>query len=330
MGKKAKAPAPPKPMETAAASTSTNIGTAIANNAMGMVNQVGPDGSLTYSQNGTYVYKDPYTGKSYNLPQYTATTALSGMGQQIKGQNDQTQLNMAQTGNQQSAFLKDYLGTPWNPDTSAIEGRLTELGRQRIDPLMAQRRSSMDSRLANQGITQGSEAYNREMGLLGQQENDAYNSLFLQGRGQAFNELQTTRNQPINEISALLGGSQVSQPGYQAMQPQGAATTDVAGLINANYDQRLNNYNQQQAGRQSIMGGLFGLGSSLITSDRRLKEDIKRVGKTDGGLGVYTYRYKGGDDTVHMGVMAQELEKKNPDAVHRINGFRAVDYKGVA
>ena len=90
-----KAPAPPDPKETAAASTSTNIGTAIANNAMGMVNQVTPDGSLNYTQSGTYKYTDPYTGKSYDLPTYTATTSLSEMGQKIKGQNDTTQLNLA-------------------------------------------------------------------------------------------------------------------------------------------------------------------------------------------------------------------------------------------
>jgi hypothetical protein len=39
--------------------------------------------------------------------------------------------------------------------------------------------------------------------------------------------------------------------------------------------------------------------------------------------------YKGGGNTVHMGVMAQEVEKVNPGAVHWIDGYRAVDYSGV-
>ena len=51
---KPKPPEPPDPKETGAAATGTNIGTAIANNAMGMVNQVTPDGSLTYGQSGTH------------------------------------------------------------------------------------------------------------------------------------------------------------------------------------------------------------------------------------------------------------------------------------
>jgi hypothetical protein len=260
-----KAPAPPNPVDTAAAATGTNIGTAIANNSMGMVNQVTPDGSLNYSQTGTYTYKDPYTGKSYELPNYTATTTLSDMGQKIKGQADQTKLNMAETGAQQSAFLRDYLGEPWNPDTSAIEGRLMELGSQRLNPRFQQEEDQLRTRLANQGITEGSEAYNREMGRFGQSKNDAFNSLMLQGRGQAFNELQTTRNQPINEISALLSGSQVNNPNVQMAQPQGAATTDVAGLINQNYNQRLGAWQQNSQNRQSLLGGLFGLGAGALT-----------------------------------------------------------------
>ena len=260
-----KAPAPPDPRETAAASTGTNIGTAVANNAMGMVNQITPDGSLTYNQSGTYTHRDPYTGQVYELPQYTATTALSETGQRIKGQNDTAQLNLAETAANQSGFLKDYLGGVWNPDTSAIEGRLMELGSQRLNPRFQQEEDQLRTRLANQGITEGSEAYNREMSRFGQSKNDAFNSLMLQGRGQAFGELQAQRNQPINEITALLSGSQVSNPNVSMMQPQGAATTDVAGLINQNYNQRLGNWQQQNAQRQSLMGGLFGLGASAIT-----------------------------------------------------------------
>lgn len=262
---KPKPPAPPDPKETSAAQTGTNIGTAIANNTMGMVNQVTPDGSLTYSQSGTQTYTEPYTGKTYEIPRYTSTTQLSEMGQQIKGHNDQTQLNMAQTGNQQSGFLKDYLGEIWNPDTSAIEGRLMELGSARLDPRFAQDEEALRTRLTNQGITTGSEAWNREMAVLGQNKNDAYNQLMLQGRGQAFGELQAQRNQPINEISALLSGSQVSNPSVAMYQPQGAATTDVAGLINQNYAQKQQNYQQKMAAQQSLMGGLFGLAAGGLS-----------------------------------------------------------------
>ena len=258
-------PAPPDPKETSAAQTGTNIGTAIANNAMGMVNQNTPNGSLSYSQSGTYTYKDPYTGKTYEIPTYTATTTLTPQQQAILDQNNQTQLNLAQTGAQQSAFLQDYLGEVWNPDTAAIENYLYDLGSQRLDPRFAQQEDALRTQLANQGVMPGSEAWNREMATLSQAENDAYTQLMLQGRSQAFGELQAIRNQPINEISALLSGSQVSMPGVQMYQPQGAATTDVAGLINQNYAQQQANYQSQLASQQSLLGGLFGLGASAIT-----------------------------------------------------------------
>lgn len=257
---KPKAPTPPDPRETGAAATGTNIGTAVANNAMQMVNQVTPDGSLTYDQTGSYTFSDPFTGESYDLPTYTATTTLSPEQQAIQDQNRGAQLNLASLANERSDFLRDYLpGT--EAATDQIDQKLYDLGAQRLDPRFARQEEDLRTRLANQGITQGSEAFNREMDLLGQQRNDAYNQLMLQGRGQAASEV----NMPINQITALLSGSQVQNPNVALSQPQGAATTDVAGLINQNYGQRLNNWQQQNAQRQGLLGGLFGLGAAGIS-----------------------------------------------------------------
>lgn len=261
---KSSGPKPPDPKDTSAAQTGTNIGTAIANNTMGMVDQITPDGSLTYSTSGNVAYTDPYTGKVYNIPKYTATTQLSQAQQAIKDQNNTTQLNLAETGANQSAFLKDYLAQP-GVDSSAAADRLTELGRKRLDPRFDQERGMLDTKLANQGITPGSEAYNREIALFDQGKNDAYNQLYLNGDQQAFSQAIAARNQPINEITALLSGSQVSNPPVQMAQPQAAATTDVAGLINQNYNQRYSNWQTQQQNTQGLLGGLFGFGAAGIS-----------------------------------------------------------------
>jgi hypothetical protein len=163
-----KAPTPPDPKDTSAAQTGTNIGTAIANNTMTMVDQNTPYGSLTYAQNGTQTYTDPYTGKTYEIPRYTANTTLSQGEQGILDANTAARTNLAQTGAAQSAFLKDYLAQPANFDTSAIEGRMNELGSSRLDPRFAQEEDALRTRLANQGVVPGSEAYNREMTALSQ------------------------------------------------------------------------------------------------------------------------------------------------------------------
>ena len=82
----------------------------------------------------------------------------------------------------------------------------------------------------------------------------------------------------------------------------------------------------QNAAIYSAIGEIGGSASkAAMMSDRRLKTDIKKVGMTDSGLPVYTYKYKGNDVT-HMGVMAQEVEEVFPEAVEEIDGFKAVNY----
>jgi hypothetical protein len=60
-------------------------------------------------------------------------------------------------------------------------------------------------------------------------------------------------------------------------------------------------------------------------SDKRLKDDVKEVGRTFDGQPIVTYKYKG-DDKTRMGLIAQDVEKKHPDAVGRALGYRTVDY----
>lgn len=73
-----------------------------------------------------------------------------------------------------------------------------------------------------------------------------------------------------------------------------------------------------------IGSGISGLASMF--SDERLKQDIRRVGQTDEGLPVYSYRYIG-ESTVHMGVMAQDVANSQPHALGPvIGGYMTVNY----
>lgn len=60
-------------------------------------------------------------------------------------------------------------------------------------------------------------------------------------------------------------------------------------------------------------------------SDERLKEDIETVGKTFDGQNVIRFRYKG-DKRPQIGLSAQQVEKKHPDAVTLEGDYRVVDY----
>jgi hypothetical protein len=159
---------------------------------------------------------------------------------------------------------------------------------------------------------------------------DQNNQLALNGRQQGFSEALATRNQPINEITALLSGSQVSNPATMSgATPQAqVGGVDYTGLVN-------NNYNQQVASSNALMGGLFGLAGTGATaamkfSDRRLKTDIKRVGRLDNGLTVFSYRYKAGGPP-EIGLMSDDVRRQNPSAVAVApNGYDMVDYARAA
>lgn len=328
-----KAPEPPDPKETSAAATGTNVATAIANTMLGNVNQVTPDGTLTYGQTGSYDWTDPFTGTVHTVPTFTATQALSDAQQQIKDQSDATSLNLAATANEQSAFLKDYLGEPVDLNNEATEARLYELGAKRIDPRFERERDALETRLSNQGIVKGSEAYDREMERLAQSKTDAYNQLALQGRAQATQEALTERNQPINEIIGLMSGAQVKQPQFVPTGTATIPTTDNAELINTNYGQRLAAWQQEMQSRGGLFGDLLGLGGKLGSawiqnSDRRVKKNIKKIGSAKGHP-LYEYRFKGDrpDAPKEIGVMAQDVEKIRPDAVvENSDGVKMVKY----
>lgn len=60
-------------------------------------------------------------------------------------------------------------------------------------------------------------------------------------------------------------------------------------------------------------------------SDIRLKENVEPIGKTFDGQNIYKYNYKGEPGT-QIGLMAQEVEHKKPEAVGLASGFKTVDY----
>lgn len=286
------------------------------------MDRVSSDGTTTFDQTGSYTWTDPYTNQTYTVPRFTETVTLSPEQQAIYDKEKAAEGNLAGLAEQQSGFLQDYLNKPIDLNNEAVESRLFELGSRRLDPRFDRDRESLRTNLISRGIREGTDAWDAAMGNLNQSQNDAYNQLLLTGRGQAVQEALTERNQPINEITALLSGSQVSMPQFSA-NVKGIPITDNASIIQ-NYDQqRMAAWQANQAN----LGGLFGgLGSMFALSDKRAKTDIEKVGKTDDGQPIYAYRYKQGGP-MQLGLMAQDVEKKRPDAVAtRPDGLKMVNY----
>jgi len=157
-------------------------------------------------------------------------------------------------------------------------------------------------------------------------------------RNSALQEIYSQRNQPLNEIAALLSGSQVSQPNFINTPGSQIATTDIGGLINQNFQNQMGVYNAQNQNAQGTLGGLLGLGGKLgaaaiTASDRRVKKNIRPMGTVfsataNGGraeLPISEWSYK--DDPKgerHVGPMAQDVEKIDPGAVTEIGGVKHI------
>lgn len=307
----------PNPTTTADAQTASNKATAITQAELNQYDQVTPDGTKTYTQIGT---------NADGTPKYQQTTTLSGANQGIYDTNQATKQNIATIGKDQSTKIGDLLSTPFNVDQS-IADKITALGKTNLDPQWAANDSAFDAKMANQGITPGSAAYNNARVSYDAAKSQAYNNLYLQGDAQAMSESLAQRNQPINEITALLNGTQVSTPTFGSTPQTSVAGTDVAGITqNAYLDQ--NQQNQQSvAANNAMMGGLFSLGGTAATagikySDRRLKQHIRLIGRGADGFNRYAFQYIGGG--FDIGVMADELPTHLVSTDAR--GFKMVDY----
>ncbi|HWU63569.1 MAG TPA: tail fiber domain-containing protein [Ensifer sp.] len=314
-------PSAPDPKETASAQTATNVNTAIANAALGNVNQVTPDGSLTYNKTGSTTMTDQ-EGNTYQLPTYTATQTLSDANQKIYDTNQVTKQNLADIGQSESAKIGTLLGTNIDLSADNVNKYSNTNWQPGFDRQWNNQQTQLEQKLANQGVTPGSQAYVNAMSDFNtqrqQQEDTFLNDMYNTSMGAITQE----RNQPLNEISALMSGSQISQPNYVSTNSTQLPTVDYSSLVNQKYQSDLNSANATNS-------GLFGLGSALLggwaMSDRRLKRFIEKVGQLASGISLYRYSLLGGPREV--GVMADEVAQIMPDAV-RIgpDGYARVNY----
>jgi hypothetical protein len=72
-------------------------------------------------------------------------------------------------------------------------------------------------------------------------------------------------------------------------------------------------------------GAVISVVAMVAMSDRRLKQNIQRIGRTARGTPMYSFQYIGGTD-YYVGPMADEVEQLVPHAVRNIGGYKAVDY----
>lgn len=248
-----KGPKAPDPVATANAQAGLNQSTAVTQQLLNMVNQSNPWGSVSYTQDGSTSFTDS-SGKTISVPRFNQTTTLSPEQQAIFDKTQAAERNLAGVAQDQSARIGETLSDPFKFDNQDAADWAYDLASSRILPQQQRNEEALRSRLINSGLRPGTMAWNSEMERLTQGNTDQLNQLMLTGRGQALGEALATRNQPINELTALLSGSQVSNPAQMSgPTPQTqVGGVDYSGLVRDNYQAKLANY-------QAKMGGLFGL-----------------------------------------------------------------------
>jgi hypothetical protein len=338
LGPAPSAPAAPNYSAAAQATAQGNLDAARQATAANRVNQYTPYGSLEYTMSGE---------DKYGNPMWSATQTLSPQNQQLFDIQNQLSLGVGQLGTKGLDYVRQQLESPFdvsqlpslgiNPNETYSDAIM-----RRLEPQMAQGRGRLEQQLANQGIQIGSEAYDRALRNFDQKQNDLMLGAQTQGlqaglqaRQQQLGELAYRRNEPLNVLSALRTGSQVTAPSYvNSSQQATTAGPDLLGAAGMQYNAQMGDFNAQQAAQQNFNQGLMGLGGAGIMafSDIRMKENIKQVHWLPNGLPVYEYEYKPEFKDIaghgkHIGVMAQEVEQVMPKAViTNANGYKMVNY----
>ena len=257
---------PPAPDYTGAAEATAkgNLeATKYATNA-NRITQVTPYGTLGYRYNPVYDAQGKETGQGWE--QYIN---LTDEGRQLLDQQNKTSLGLAGLQDTATARVAETQANPFDyKNVQDVSDAAYKQQTARLDPEWSQRENQMRTRLSNQGIMQGSEAYDNAMREFNQGRNDAYGQARMNAYNMAPTQLQLVtalRNQNLNELNAIRTGSQVTNPTFNSFAQQQTTTgPDYLGATNQLYTNQLNNVNATNAARAATVGGLMKLGASFM------------------------------------------------------------------
>lgn len=252
---KSSAPATPDYAGAAQATAAGNLEAAKYATRANRSNQYTPYGNLTWAENpnGTW----------------TQNIDLNSTGQKLLDASNRSSLGLAGLQDQATQRVADTQSKPFDyGSVQDVQDAAYKGYTSRLDPQWDAASKAQDAKLANQGIVQGSEAYDNAMRSFNQAKNDAYqqaNTAAIGTQGQTYQLANALRNQNLNELNALRTGSQVTNPTFNSYAQQ--ATTqgaDMLGATKAGYDAQLGAVNANNAGVGNFTNGLFSLGGSAL------------------------------------------------------------------
>lgn len=282
MGKKSGgSPDYPDPSKTAAQQSVLNEKTARVNASLNRINQYTPYGQSVYTDLGDDRWRQDIILSPDSEAAAKAEMLNARMAQEL-GTGQLGRIGETLGNDLDFSNLPALAGSGgYGGQRQEVEDALYSRATSRLDPQWEQRSRQFETSLANKGIPVGSEAWTRAMDAFQRGRNDAYSGaradaitgggaeqsrlfgLDIGARQQGITEQLTQRNQPLNELSALLSSGQVAMPQFAPAGAASAAPVDYTSLVNNKYQTQAN---AAQANQQNWMNGLFGLGQAGLSA----------------------------------------------------------------
>lgn len=247
---------------------------------------------------------------------------------------DNTLNNLTSYANTASQDLSNKMGNyTFNVEASddarkRVEDAVYQAYTDKLNPQYQNQRSDLETRLANQGLAVGSEAYQRAIKDLEDNQNNALNQA-------AYQSVLSGQNAYSNSLNDQINAGSFNNEAQQAYIQQLLSALTGSG---SGYENAMNKYAVQSGVKsrqdQTASSGWANIGTlggsavkAFMSSDRRLKENIRPVGKLHNGLTVYCFNYCG-QATPQIGLIAQEVQQVIPEAVMKNkDGYLMVNYE---
>jgi hypothetical protein len=252
-------------------------------------------------------------------PYYGAATGLTLSGAQDVGPLTQNQISYYQ-----------------NPFTEAVANPTLRALQQQ----QGQERAIQQAQAIKSGAAFGDRSGVARAQLAGQQNlatASALAPIYERGYNNAAELAKSQQGVVASDLARRMkAGEQIAGIGTTAQESgiKGAQAQIGAGTVEqqtkqaddtAKYQQFLQERGYDFQTAQYLAGIALGFGTSSgstttstqptgFFSDARLKHDAHRIGETDDGLPIYSYKYNG-DNKTQIGLMAQDVEKRKPEAV---------------
>jgi len=254
-----KVPKPASPQSVAASQMGINQAALTGTQSAQQTGQATPYGGLQYIQTGV---------DANGVPQFTAISQLSPEQQAILGNLQGTQQTLGDTGNALSTAASGMYQQP--PDFSETAGTQTKINMDRqlayLTPYFTQQGEQLDNQLRNQGLVPGSQAYDRAMRTMQDNQNQSIMKFLNDTQGQSFQQAVTQFEQPLKTLGGIFGLTQpASLPSNLINTPKPAlAGADFVGANTAYNQAQMQVYQAKLAQHNAMMQGIFGIASTAM------------------------------------------------------------------